>query len=100
MAYDGQHAAQKEQIAYLHSLNVGAKRGGRRWELDAQLAQPPFGADLGFHPGHHLPRCAPPSTCSTSPVTCGASVRKRTASTISWTSETLCMGESVFRSPS
>ena len=29
---------------------------------------------------HHLPRCAPPSTCSTSPVTRGASVRKTTAS--------------------
>ena len=24
---------------------------------------------------HHLPECAPPSTCSTSPVTCRASVR-------------------------
>jgi hypothetical protein len=25
--------------------------------------------------GYHLPKCAPPSTCSTSPVTCGASVK-------------------------
>src|SRR5271157_2323619 len=25
--------------------------------------------------GYHLPMCAPPSTCSTSPVTCGASVK-------------------------
>src|ERR1700745_3626674 len=54
-------------------------------------------AGLRAHPGHHLPRCAPPSTCSTSPVMRGASVRKRTASTISLTLETPLIGESVFR---
>src|SRR5262249_31776063 len=32
---------------------------------------------------YHLPACEPPSTCSTSPVMCGASARNTTASTIS-----------------
>src|SRR5208337_687645 len=74
-------------------LSLDARQAG----VDAELAQPLLRAGLRAHPGHHLPRCAPPSTCSTSPVMRGASVRKRTASTISWTLEMLCMGESVFR---
>ena len=41
--------------------------------------------------------CAPPTACNTSPVTCGASVRNSTASTISWASEVLAMGDKVFR---
>jgi hypothetical protein len=60
-----------------------ADLGGLRAGLRAQL-------------GHHLPRCAPPSTCSTAPVMRGASVRKRTASTISLTLETPFIGERVL----
>src|SRR3954466_1694727 len=44
---------------------------------------------------HHLPTCAPPSTCSTSPVTVFASVRYKTASTISCISESTPMGDRV-----
>src|SRR5262249_51838232 len=51
-------------------------------------------------PGHHLPRCAPPSTWSTSPVTVGASVRNNTAAAISCTVETRPIGDSFVRAAS
>ena len=42
---------------------------------DNEFAQPLLGAGQTRPVGHHLPTCAPPSTCSTSPVTWPASVR-------------------------
>jgi chromosome segregation ATPase len=64
------HPAEEEQIARLHRLHVTAER---RWcgrKLDAQLLQPPLRAtQMRTLHAHHLPTCAPSSTCSTSPVT-------------------------------
>src|SRR5882672_10252834 len=63
------HPGQKKQIARLHRLHISTERFGRRGELDAKFFQPLLGA-CGWKSvtGYHLPRCAPPSTCSTSPV--------------------------------
>jgi hypothetical protein len=62
-----ENAAQIKQVARLDTFNISAERFGggrevRACRLRAVLA-------------HHLPECAPPSTCSTSPVTLRASVR-------------------------
>lgn len=65
-----EHSAQEEQVACLDGLGVGAKRRGRRYELNAKLLQPAFGARrLWSFRNYHRPTCAPPSTYSTSPVT-------------------------------
>src|SRR5882762_8373518 len=48
-------------------------------------------------PGHHLPACAPPSTCRISPEVNVASVRNKAASTISLTSPILPTGCNPFR---
>src|SRR5262245_8584783 len=70
VAFRGKHPAQKKQIARLHRFHIGAERLGRRRELDAKFFQLPLGASrLSAFAGYHLPACAPPSTCSTSPVT-------------------------------
>src|SRR6267143_2196890 len=69
-AFRGKHSAKKEQIARLHGFYVRAERLRRRGELDAEFVQPLFFAGRPRAlTGHHLPTCAPPSTCSTSPVT-------------------------------
>ena len=53
-------------------------------ELDAKFFQPLLGAGRPrAFAGYHLPACAPPSTCNTSPVVNVASVRNKTASTTS-----------------
>src|SRR5262245_3479078 len=70
VAFGGKHSAQKKQIACLHRFHIGAERLRRCRELDAKVFQPLLGADRpGAFAGYHLPTCAPPSTCSTSPVT-------------------------------
>src|SRR5438309_7241228 len=76
VAFRRKHPAQKKQIARLHRFHIGAERLRRRRELDAKFFQPLLGAGRPrAFAGYHLPTCAPPSTCSTSPVMWRASVR-------------------------
>src|SRR5450432_1069714 len=83
-----QRAAQEEQVPSLHRLNVGAEMSRWTRQVYAEVSQTLFGTDALCIHGHywrsidisrasfhHRPRCAPPSTCSTSPVTWLASVR-------------------------
>src|SRR6202023_2973123 len=70
VAFRGKHPAQKKQIARLHRFHICPERLRRRWELDAKFFQPLLGVGrAGTFGGYHLPTCAPPSTCSASPVT-------------------------------
>src|SRR5260370_12283281 len=70
VALRGKHPAQKKQIARLHRFHICPERLRRQWELDAKFFQPLLGAGrAGTFGGYHLPTCAPPSTCSSSPVT-------------------------------
>src|SRR5882672_393045 len=65
-----EHSAKKEKVACLHRLDVSAKRrrGGR--ELNAKVLQPAIcPAQVRTFHAYHWPACAPPSTCSSSPVT-------------------------------
>src|SRR6266404_1322405 len=73
-----QRAAQKEQVPGLDCFNIRAKRSWWTRQFYAKVFQPLFGTGVRCvrgHLHHHRPRCAPPSTCSTSPVTWLASVR-------------------------
>src|SRR3954471_21699964 len=98
MTDDRQHPTEEDQIAGPYRFDIGPEGCRRRGKRDAEFPQPSFRAGcLSFRMVYHLPRCAPPSTCSTSPVTRGASVRKTTASTISSTFEMPAIGDSVFR---
>src|SRR6266403_2333842 len=100
-AFRRKHSGQKKQIARLYRFYIGAERLRRRWELDAKFFQPLLSAGWpGAFPGYHLPKCAPPSTCSTSPVIWRASVRSTTALAMSSTVEIEPIGESVFRESS
>src|SRR5690242_15899796 len=68
--HNREHPAQEEKVARLYRLHVRAKRCWGRWELNAKFIQPLLGADWPrVFEDYHLPACAPPSTCSTSPVT-------------------------------
>src|ERR1700722_15070540 len=93
-----QRTAQKEQIPGLHRFNIGAERSWGMREVYAKVLQPSLGAgvccirghylfSMDITGGHHRPRCAPPSTGSTSPVTWLASVRQNTASATSFAPE-------------
>src|SRR5580698_6691102 len=65
-----EHSAKEKQVARLYRLDVRTKRCRRRWELNAKLLQPAFCAiRRRTFSAYHRPACAPPSTCSTSPVT-------------------------------
>ena len=65
-----EHPAKEEQVARLYRLHISAKRRRGGWELNAKVLQPAFGtARLRTFGAYHRPTCAPPSTCSTSPVT-------------------------------
>ncbi len=76
VAFRGKHPAQKKQIARLHRFHISAERLRRRRELDAKFFQPLLGTGWPrAFARYHLPTCAPPSTCSTSPVIWRASVR-------------------------
>src|SRR5215467_12620933 len=79
-----EHPAEEEKITRLYRLDISAKgRRGRR-EPNAKVLQSAICTVWlrTFH-AYHRPTCAPPSTCSTSPVTWRASVRKTTASATS-----------------
>ena len=70
VAIRGKHPAQTKQIARLHRFHICPERLRGWWELHAKFFQPLLGAGReGTFGGYHLPTCAPPSTCSTSPVT-------------------------------
>ena len=70
VVHNRQHPAQEEQIARLQRLDVSAKRRRSGWELNAKVLQPALcAARLRTLRAYHRPTCAPPSTCSTSPVT-------------------------------
>ena len=65
----GKHTGKKKQIAGLHRFYISAER--LRWgrEFDPQFLQSLLGGGrLIFFASYHFPLCAPPSTCSTSPV--------------------------------
>src|SRR6266852_3709947 len=72
VVHNWEHSAKEEKVARLHRLDVRAKRrrGGR--ELNAKVLQPAIctaTAQVRTSHAYHRPACAPPSTCSTSPVT-------------------------------
>jgi len=76
MPDDRQNATEIKQVARLNTFNVGADRSGREGQLNAERRKPALRVRrLRALWAHHLPECAPPSTCSTSPVTLRASVR-------------------------
>src|SRR5207245_1226377 len=97
-AFRGKHARQKKKIPRLHRFHICAERLRRRRKLDAKFFQPLLGAGRPrAFAGYHLPACAPPSTCSISPVVNVASVRNKTASTISLISPGLPTGFDPLR---
>src|ERR1700722_17803094 len=49
----GQGATQKEQVARLHRLNVGAEWSWRTRQIDAKFLQPFFGAGIRRVRGHY-----------------------------------------------
>src|SRR5664279_5913081 len=70
MVHNGKHAAEEEQVARLQGLNVTAKGSGRGWQVNAKFLHSSLGAAwMRILTDYHRPKCAPPSTCSTSPVT-------------------------------
>src|SRR6266567_3227202 len=76
MVNNREHPAEEKQVACLYRLDVTSKRRRGGWELNSKVVQPAIRtARLRTLRAHHLPTCAPPSTCSTSPVTVRASVR-------------------------
>src|SRR5580692_6245289 len=76
MPNERENATEIKQVARLDTFNVGADRSGCGPQLNAELRKPALRVRrLRALWAHHLPECAPPSTCSTSPVTLRASVR-------------------------
>src|SRR4029077_11656104 len=70
------HTGKEKKIAGLHRFCISAERLGWGWEFDAEFLQPLLGRGrVIVFASYPFPLCAPPSTCSTSPVTCRASVR-------------------------
>src|SRR5579864_1683468 len=70
MPDDRENAAEMKQSARLDTFSIRAKGSGRGRQLNAELRQPALRASpLRARRTHHLLECAPPSTCSTSPVT-------------------------------
>src|SRR5260370_6334714 len=70
MPNDRENAAEMKHIARLETFNIRAKGSGRGRQLNAELRKPALrGCRLRALRTHHLLECAPPSTCSTSPVT-------------------------------
>ena len=60
----------EEKIACLYRLDISTKPRRRRWELNAKVLKSAIcTAWLQTFSAYHRPACAPPSTCSTSPVT-------------------------------
>src|SRR6185503_11578344 len=96
-ALQRQRPAHEQQIPDLYRFDIGAQRLRRRRQLDPRRLQPLFGIALHVGTPHHLPRCAPLSTFSTTPVTRGASVRNSTASAMSWVVPTCPIGDNDCR---
>src|ERR1700680_959525 len=70
MPNDRENAAEIKQVARLNTFNISAERARRGCQVNAELRKPALRARrLRALRAHHLPECAPPSTCSTSPVT-------------------------------
>ncbi len=69
MVYDWKQSAQEQEVPRLDRLDIAAQRCWGGLEFDAKLLQPPLRiAGLRSPRAYHRPACAPPSTCSTSPV--------------------------------
>src|SRR5215471_15547696 len=67
---NGEHPAKEEKVARLHRLDISTKRRWGGGELNAKVLQSAIcTARLRTFCAYHRPACAPPSTCSTSPVT-------------------------------
>lgn len=65
-----ENAAEIKQVARLDTFNISAEWNGRGRQLNAEFRKPALRAcRLRALRAHHLPECAPPSTCNTSPVT-------------------------------
>ena len=63
-------AAEIKQVTRLDTFDVSAERNGRGRQFNAELRKSALRAcRLRALRAHHLPECAPPSTCNTSPVT-------------------------------
>src|SRR3569833_432365 len=86
-----QRSAQEQQVACLNCFHVGAERTRRLRQHYSQLLQ----TLLSRH--YQCPRCDPPSTCNTSPVTWRACVRYQTASAISSVAATTPIGDRLCR---
>jgi hypothetical protein len=70
VVHNWEHSAKEEKVACLHRFDVSAKRRRGGWELNAKVLQPAIcTAQVRTSNAYHRPACAPPSTCSTSPVT-------------------------------
>lgn len=96
--FRGEHSSQEKQVGRLYRLYVDALRLRRCWKFDAKFFQPLLSAGRPrARAGYHLPACAPPSTCSISPVVNVASVRNKTASTTSLISPILPRGCNPLR---
>src|SRR6266404_6621117 len=65
-----EHPAKKEKVARLYRLDISTKRRRGGWELNAKVLQSALCTpQVRTSTAYHRPACAPPSTCSTSPVT-------------------------------
>jgi len=65
-----EHPAKEEKVARPYRLDISAKGRRGRWELNAKVLQSAIRTIwLRTFNAYHRPTCAPPSTCSTSPVT-------------------------------
>jgi hypothetical protein len=74
--HNWEHSTKEEKVARVRRFDVSAKRRRGGWELNAKVLQPAIcTAQVQTSNAYHRPACAPPSTCSTSPVTWRASVR-------------------------
>jgi len=71
VVHNWKHPAKEKEIPRLDGLDVGAEWRRRGWKLNAKILQPAICvSQLRTFAAYHRPTCAPPSTCSTSPVTC------------------------------
>ena len=70
MADDRENTAEIKQVARLNTLGIRPNGRPRGRQRDVEVGEPALcGRWLRVVRAYHLPECAPPSTCSTSPVT-------------------------------
>src|ERR1700730_15164461 len=96
----GEDRAWNDVSSHRNSLAVGCTPSGYVSSFPRHKARPDLPGRPRARVGYHLPACAPPSTCRISPVANVASVRYKTASTISLTSPILPIGCSPLRDSS